>query len=135
MKHLPILRQVVGLAATLTMVACSGIPTRTFQFDAIDVEDQQVPCLVVVDGDWAGAADRGQLVNVGGVETLSLEIAFKSPQVNIVAAPVPVDPATGKPSKLPKSRDESKAMTDYLCDHRDLMITDQQKTLLIVRPK
>jgi len=119
----------------LLLTACSGVPTRTFQIDAIDVEDQPVPCLVVVDGDWTAAIERNQVVNIGSTESLPLKVEFHRPEVNIMVAPVPIDPTTGELVRLPKSREESRAMTEFLSGDRDVMLTDQQRTLFILRRK
>ncbi|MBL8724202.1 MAG: hypothetical protein JNK49_09155 [Planctomycetes bacterium] len=124
----------VLLAACAFATACSGVPTRTFQIDAIDVEDQPVPCIVVVDGDWAQAAERGQVVNIDGKRPLAVTVAFPRPEANIIVAAVPVD-AAGKPEKLPKSREESRALTEFLSDYRDVRLTDPDRTLFILRRK
>lgn len=127
------LRPLATLACAFA-TACAGVPTRTFQIDAVDVEDQPVPCLVVVDGNWAQAAEKGQLVNVDGKRPLAVTVAFPRPEANIVVAAVPLD-AQGKPEKLPKSREESKALTEFLSDYRDVRLTDPERTLFILRRK
>jgi hypothetical protein len=130
----PLRNVAMGLGLSLA-TACSGVPTRTFQIDAIDVEDQPVPCLVVVDGDWTAAIEKKQLVNIGSAESLPLKIEFHRPEVNIMVAPVPIDPNTGEYVRLPKSREESRAMTDFLSGDRDVKLIDQQRTLFILRRK
>lgn len=131
----PMLRPLT-LCATALLTACAGVPTRTFQIDAVDVEDQPVACLIVVDGDWTTAIEQNQIVNLDGKDVLPVTVEFHNPIVMLTAAPVPIDRNTGKPSKLPRSRDESKALTDYLCDVRDdLRITDPDRVMFIVRAK
>ncbi len=124
------------LFATATLLAaCSGVPTRTFQIEAIDVDEKPVPCIVVVGDDWAGAAERNQYVNVGSDDTLALKVVFDRAEVDIIVAAVPVDVATGKPRMSPKSRTESTDATGFLADVRRLRLTDPERTLLILRKR
>ncbi|MCC7062789.1 MAG: hypothetical protein IT456_08305 [Planctomycetes bacterium] len=122
-----------SLLLTALLVSCAGVPTRTFQIDAIDVDESPVPCIVVLGDDWAGAAENNQYVNVGGDNSLALKVPFDRPEVDIVVAAVPVDPATGKPRIQPKSRTESSDATGFLADFRRVRLTDPERNLFILR--
>lgn len=127
--HLPL------AAATLALLtACSGVPTRTFQIDAIDVDERAVPCLVVIGDDWAGAAQKQQLVNVGSDDTLGLTVEFVRPEMDVIVVAVPLDPA-GKVRAMPKSRTESTELTDFIGDVRRLRATDPARNLFILRKR
>jgi hypothetical protein len=121
------------LLLTALLASCAGVPTRTFQIDAIDVDESPVPCIVVVGDDWAGAAEHNQYVNLGGDNTLTLKVPFDRPEVDIVVAAVPVDAATGKPRIQPKSRTESTDATGFLADYRRVRLTDPERNLFILR--
>lgn len=129
------LTHVLLLGVAASFAACGSVPTRTFQIDAIDVDEKPVPCLVVIGDDWSGAAEHNQLVNVAGDDTLALTVAFARPEVDIIVAAVPVDPATGKPRKFPKSRTESTDATGFLADARRIRLTDPERNLFILRRK
>ena len=116
------------------LTACSGVPTRTFQIDAIDSDERAVPCLVVVGDDWAGAAQRQQLVNVGSDDTLNLTVEFTRAEMDIICVAVPLDPS-GKVRAMPKARTESTELTDFLGDVKRLRATDQPRHLFILRKR
>lgn len=128
-------RNTVLFVATTLLAACGSVPTRTFQIEAIDVDERPVPCIVVVGDDWAGAAERNQYVNVGSDDTLALKLAFDRAEVDIIVAAVPVDTATGKPRMSPKSRTESTEATGFLADVRRIRFTDPERNLFILRKR
>jgi hypothetical protein len=128
-NHRPL--AVLVLAA---LTACSGVPTRTFQIDAIDVDERAVPCLVVIGDDWAGAAQKQQLVNVGSDNTLNLTVEFTRPEMDVIVVAVPLDPS-GKVRAMPKSRTESTELTDFLGDVRRLRAKDPERSLFILRKR
>lgn len=127
-------RHNLSVLALAMLTACSGVPTRTFQIDAIDVDEKPVACLVVVGDDWAGAAQKKQLVNVGGDNTLSLTVEFTRPEMDITVAAVPLD-ANGQPRAMPKSRAESTELTSFLADVRRLWADDPERPLFILRKR
>jgi hypothetical protein len=105
------------------LAACGSIPTKTFEIDAIDDEEKPVPAIVVVGEDWVGAADRHQFVNVDNKDDrLPLKLSFEHGDVEITVAEILVDPDTGKPTRVPRSRsDPSKYLVP---DPRRLRATD-----------
>jgi hypothetical protein len=127
-------RQNLAVLALALLTSCSGVPTRTFQIDAIDVDEKAVPCLVVIGDDWSGAAQKKQLVNVGSDDTLSLTVEFTRPEMDIIVVAVPMDPS-GKPRTMPKSRSESTELTDFLGDVRRLRVKDPERNLFILRKR
>lgn len=122
----------LALTAFAALAACGSIPTRTFTVDAIDTGEKPVPCLVVVGPDWAGAAEKKQLVNVGGDDTLRIEVQFEKPEVDIFVAALPLDAATGEPRVIPKSRTESTDLTGYIAGTRTLRVDDPDTILFIL---
>jgi hypothetical protein len=115
------------------LAACGGIPRKTFTIDAIDVNEQNaVPCLVVVGEDWTSAAEKNQLVNLGKDDSLSLTLVFDRPEIEITVAAVAVNPDTGKPVRMPRSRTDS---ADYIAEPRRLQATDPTLQLFILQKK
>lgn len=110
--------------------ACGSVPTRSFRFDAIDVEEKPLPALVVVGDDWIGAAERQQFVNLDKNDSaLDLVLQFDRAEVEVIVAAVEVDPDTGKPTKVPKSRSEP---NEFVAEPRRVQITDPQMQLYIL---
>lgn len=122
----------LSLLSLLALTACGSIPVRTFEFDAISTDDQPRPCLIVVNDDWVGAAERKQFVNVAGDDVLSLPISFPSPEVQITVAPMKM--SGGQPS-VPKSRKEARDTSNYMDEVRPLVITDPKRVLFILPKK
>jgi hypothetical protein len=128
----PTSRSVLCLAPLL-LAACGSVPTKTFVFDAITVDERPLPCLVVVGDDWVGAAERGQLINVDNKDdTLSLALKFDRAQVDVTVAAIEVNPDTGKPERIPRSRLER---SDYVAEPRQIQLNDPQKQLFILPRK
>lgn len=127
------LQRSVLLIAPVLLAACGSVPTRTFQFDAITVEEQPLPCIVVVGDDWVGAAERHQFVNVDKKDDwLSLPVKFDRPEIEVTVAAVEVNPDTGKPERVPRSRMDR---SDYIAEPRRLQLTDPEKQLFILPRK
>lgn len=116
------------LLALLT--ACGGIPTQKFEFDAIDASENPRPCLVVVNDDWVGAAEKNQFVNVAGDDSLTLELVFQSAEVEVTMAPVLVE--GGAVARVPKSRKEARDYTGFMDETRRLMLRDPKRQLFIL---
>lgn len=115
-------------AAALT--ACGGVPTRRFQFDAMDVEEKPLPAMIVIGDDWLGAAERQQFVNLDNRDsTLALDVTFDRGEIEITVAAVPVHPDTGKPQRVPKSRSEP---NEFVAEPRRLRLTDPEVQLFIL---
>lgn len=123
-RALPALLLVIGSGA-----ACSGIPTKTFVFDAIDAAEKPLPCVVVVDDQWDAAAESGHLVNVKNADALRVTIPFHTPEVDITVMQVEVDAATGKMVKPPRSRSDP---SDYRTEVRTLRVTDPAMQLFVL---
>jgi hypothetical protein len=120
-------------AVPLLGAACGSIPTKSFEFDAIDSELQQaVPCLVVIDDDWDDAERKKRFVNVGSDGTLKLSIPFERPVVDVTVAAVGLHPESGEPLNVPHSRESSHG---YHAEPRRLRIDDPTFQLFILRLK
>ncbi|MCA8953153.1 MAG: hypothetical protein KDE27_26815 [Planctomycetes bacterium] len=127
--------RLLALAGLAALTACGSVPTRTFTVDVIDSGEKPVPCLVVVGADWADAAQRDQIVNVAGRDTLAVTVRFDKPEVDLFAAAVPLDAATGKPRVVPKTRNESTELTGFVAGTRRLRANDPEKVLFILRSR
>jgi len=124
------LRRFLSLSVLAFAAACGSVPTKTFEFDAIDAGETARPCLVVVNDDWATAAEKNYYVNVGGDDTLNLEISFPVSEVEVTIAPVLVE--SGKVTRVPKSRKEAREYTGFTDDTRRLRLTDPRRQLFIL---
>ena len=120
-------------SAALALAACGSVPQKQFVFDAIDVEEKARPCLIVVDDDWIGAAERNQVVNVSGDDSLPLTLEFRSSEVEITVAPILVEGGTVQ--RMPKSRKEAREYSGFMDETRRLMLNDPQKQLFILPRK
>ena len=116
----------------LVVTACSGVPKKKFEFDAIDADDNPRPCLVVINDDFPSAEQNNQFVNVGGDDVLELELEFASREINVTMAPVRVN--NGKVTKVPRSARESweAGFTD---ERRLVRIDDPKRVLFILQRK
>lgn len=111
------LRSLRLLLAAALLAACNSVPTKTFRFDAVDGEEHPLPAMVVVGEDWVGAAERKQFVNVEHKDdVLSLPVVFDRGEVEITVVALPVDPDSGKPTRIPRSRSDP---SDYVSDTND----------------
>jgi hypothetical protein len=115
------------------MTACAGIPTKTFEFDALDTAEQPRPCLIVVNDDWVGAAEKNQFVNVDGDDVRRLEITFPSSEIEVTIAPVMVE--SGKVTRVPKTRKEARDYSGFMDDTRRLKTSDPTRQLFILARK
>ena len=122
----------VSLLALVTLTACGSIPTRDFEFDAMDVGENPRPCMVVINDDWVGAEARKQFVNVTSDDVLTLNIAFPSPSVEVTMAPMLM--INGQP-KVPKSRKEARDSSGFMEDVRRVERTDPKRVLFILPRK
>jgi hypothetical protein len=120
----------LSVLALLATAACGGIPKQKFVFDAIDVGERPLPCLVVVNDDWVGAAERQQYGNVAGDDELSLTLEFTSAEVEVTMAPMMA--SGGQPVSVPKSRKEARETSGFMDDTRRLFVTDPQRVLFIL---
>lgn len=127
---MPSPRRLFPLSALALAAACSSVPTRAFEFDAIDAGETPRPCLIVVNDDWVAAAEKNQFVNVGADDTLVLQIAFPTSEVEVTVAPVLVE--SGKVTRVPKSRKEARDYSGFSDDTRRLRVTDPRKQLFIL---
>jgi hypothetical protein len=124
------IRRALSLLSLGLTAACGTIPTKEFEFRAIDVADVPRPALIVVNDDWAVAAENNQFVNVDGNSPLRLEIAFPSAEVEVTVAPVLVE--SGKVTRVPKSRKEARDYTGLMDDVRRLRVTDPRVHLFVL---
>lgn len=123
----------VSVLTLLVLTACGSIPTRTFEFEAIDVGDNPRACMIVVNDDWVGAAAKKQFVNVTGDDVLSLTIPFPSPEVEVTVAPMQIT-GSGEP-RVPKSRKEARDTSGFADEVRKLLMTDPKRVLFILPKK
>lgn len=128
----PFLRP-AALLALLACTACGSVPSRDFEFDAIDVGENPLRCLVVVNDDWVGAEQKNQFVNVAGDDVLTLKIEFRTSEVEVIMAPVQVN--NGKVTKVPRSRKEAREFSGFMDDSRKLLFTDPKRVLFILPRK
>ncbi len=124
------IRRVLSLSVLFAMTACGGIPTKTFEFDAIDTGENPRPCLVVVNDDWVAAAEKNQYVNVERDDALQLVLSFPSSEVEVTVAPVIVE--NGKVARVPKTRKEARDYSLFVDESRRLLITDPRRQLFIL---
>jgi hypothetical protein len=123
-------RRLLSLPLLAAFAACGSIPTKQFEFRAIDTGDQPRPCMIVVDDDWAGAAEKSQFVNLDGNAPLVLTIPFAQAEVEVTVAPVLVE--SGKVARVPKSRKEATDYSGFKDDVRRLRVTDPRVHLFIL---
>ncbi len=123
----------LSLLVLLACTACGSIPSRQFEFDAIDVGENPRPCLVVVNDDWVTAAEKNQFVNLAGDDSLSLTIEFRSSEVEVIMAPILTE--GGKPTRVPKSRKEARDYSNFMDEPRKLQFNDPRRVLFILPKK
>jgi mRNA-degrading endonuclease toxin of MazEF toxin-antitoxin module len=127
------IRRLLPLSLLALCTACGSIPTKSFDFVVIDNAENPRPCLIVVNDDWIGAAERNQFVNVANNDPVRVEIAFPVSEVEVTAAPVLVE--SGKITRVPKSRKEAVDYSGFLDDQKKLRVTDHPRQLFILRRK
>jgi hypothetical protein len=121
-----------SLLSLLSLMACGGIPTQRFEFDAIDTESNKQPCLIVIGNDFGGAVENKQVVNLDGDRPLGLDIQFEQPEVVIMAIPLKVD-ENGKVVKMPSSRSEARNLARRKDDSRTLRLRDPKMQLFVLQ--
>lgn len=126
-------RSALSLIALTALAACGSVPTQRFVFDAIDVKGEPRPCLVIVNDDWATAAEKNQVVNVAENDQFAIDIPFPTKQVMVKLAPLVVE--NGKVVKMPKRSRETSELSDYLEEARELRLRDPERQLFILRRK
>lgn len=114
----------------LAVAACGSIPAREFEFDAIDVGEKPLTCLVVVNDDWVGAAEKKQFVNLDGHSPLVMKIEFPSSEVEVTMAPVGTE--GGKVTRVPKSRSEARDYSGFQDESRRLRLGFPRRMLFIL---
>ena len=134
MKHPSRMNSVLrtsSLSALLCLTACGSTPSREFEFDAIDTNDNARPCLVVLNDDWTNAAAKNQFVNITDDDALVLSIEFpKSTEVEVTMAPVLV--VDGKVPRIPKSRKEAREYSGFVDEVRRVQLTDPRRVFFIL---
>ena len=123
-------RLCLSLLACVGATACGSIPTKTFTFDAIDVSERPRPCLIVIDDDWASAADKNHVVNVTGDDKLELTLEFRSAEIEVTVAPLTVDGDVV--STMPRSRKEARDVSGFMDETRRLKVTDPATQFFIL---
>lgn len=126
-------RILLSSSALVLLTACGGVPKQRFVFDAIDVATNPRPCLVVVNDDWATAAEKSHVVNVSEDDELALEIEFPSAEVVVTMAPVLVE--NGQITRVPKSRKEAREYSGFVEELRKLRLRDPSRQLFILTRK
>ncbi len=124
------IRRLLSLTSLVALAACGSVPTREFEFRAIDTADQPRPCMIVVNDDWQTAAEKAQFVNVDGNQPLKMTIPFPTAEVEITVAPVLVD--SGKVARIPKSRKEARDYSGFNDDVRRLRLGDTRVHLFVL---
>lgn len=133
MRCMTLTKTALTLAACIGMTACGAIPKKTFEFDAIDLEEGKRACLVVV-GDssesWSTAITQKQVMNLGEVGALRVEIPFATNEVVVHLWPL------GEDGTVPKSPGDARNMvSDFKRQERRLRLTDPTRQLFILDPK
>ena len=128
-----LLRRALSLSLLAATAACGGIPSKKFEFRTIDSGESPRPCLIVVNDDWATAAEKNQFTNIDGNTPIALDIPFSSAEVEITVAPVLVE--SGKVARVPKSRKEARDYSGFMDDVRRLRLTDPRVQLFILMRK
>jgi hypothetical protein len=108
------------------MTACGAIPTKTFQFQSINVQEVKCPCMIVIDDNWDAAISNKQVFDSTKMEFFSLEIPFAKRSVNVQAVPLPSG------GNVPKSRSDMRNNPSrYESEKRDLQLTDPTSQLFV----
>ena len=122
-----ILRSAVATFACLAVTACGSIPTKTFEFQAINVQEVKCPCMIVIEDDWDTAISKKQVFDASKMEIYRLEIPFPKKQVKVRAVPLRSD------GNVPKSRgDLRNNPSRYAQQNRDLQLTDPTRQLFVL---
>lgn len=119
------------LVSCATLVACGGVPRRTFEIRAMDAEERPVPCLVIVDERWDSAAGQKKITPVDG-GALRVEVEFPRSEVGITLVPVQIDVDTKEVVNMPTNMNEA---YDHQAEARFLRVDDPTRQLFILEPK
>lgn len=126
-------RLLLSSSVLTVLAACGSVPKQRFVFDAIDVAENPRPCLVVVNDDWAAAAEKNQVVNVAEDDELVLEIEFPSAETVVTMAPLTVE--NGKVVRMPKSRKDARDYSGFVEELRKLRLRDPERQLFVLPRK
>ena len=111
----------------LAMTACGAIPTKTFRFQAINVQEVKTPCMIVIEDDWDSAISNKQVFDASKMDYYSLEIPFAKRAVKVHAVPLRAD------GNVPKSRgDLRNNPSRYATEERELWLTDPTTQLFVL---
>jgi hypothetical protein len=124
-------KSLLALAGCVVATACGSVPTQRFTFDAIDVEEQPQPALVVVEDDWVKAWDENHVVNVAGDDMLTIDLPFPTAKVQVMLVPLKV--ANGKATSKPLSRTDAVESSGMTVEIRELFLRDPQRQLFILQ--
>lgn len=108
------------------LAACGSVPTRTFEFRAIDTDERPLSCLLVVGDGWDDAAEKQQIMK--GADALQVIVAFDKPTVDVTIMQVALD-SDGKMVAPPRSRSSP---SEYRSEIRSLGLKDPTKQLFIL---
>ncbi len=115
------LRKLVSLCSVAALAACGSIPTQEFEFRAISVDGQRVPCLVVVEGNWPMGEEQVTYTD------RKVVIPFARTDIRVLVKPAQVN-TDGKVRKVPAELDPE----PYKTDARDLRLGDPKVQLFIL---
>lgn len=118
----------LSLLPLLALVACGGVPRRTFEIRAIDPEERPVACLVVVDDRWDTAAAQKRITNGNG-GPLRVEVEFPRPEVGVTLVPVQIDVDTNEVMRMPTNMNDA---YEHHAEARFLRVDDPPRQLFIL---
>ncbi len=119
-------------ALLLALAACQpeSAASLEFTFDAVDTNEQARPCMIVVDDDWTGAAERHQWVNVTGDDVLTITLPAPKTEWTVTVAPLLVE--SGQITRVPHSRKDARDYTGFADEVRLVRRTDPRRQLFIL---
>lgn len=114
----------------LLLHGCSPSPSTVLTFDAIDSGGRLCPCMFVLNGDWAVAAEGRNFANVAADDVYSIVMPAGWESVEIIAVPITV--ASGQVVQVPKSRKEAGELVGFASEARLIRRTDPPRHLFIL---
>lgn len=121
------------LALSALLAACGSVPTRTFEFAAMNDEEVAMPAIVVVDQEWLRAAENKQFVNIDSKTLpLTLEYPGDRQEIEITVAAIKIDPDTHEITWVPKRSTDAHATVSEHNSSRRLRLTDPKLQLFIL---
>ncbi|MFK7740280.1 MAG: hypothetical protein AB8H80_08145 [Planctomycetota bacterium] len=120
-------------AVAALSTACGSVPKRTFVFDAIDTGEDPRPAMIVVDQDWLAAGQNKQFINLNSNDELTLDLEFKSRDIEIMA--VAIRTLDGTPVSVPTNPRDAAEISEYELDSRKLRAKDAERQLFIFQRK